>query len=464
MAGDLISPQFRPARAVARGTVGRGGRVGAVSRLDAARERHEAGEGLVAETTADLRPVLHEIANEIADAIARELPELGLGDDPGTLAEARASALATFSYFTSIIEDQADPRDIRLPPETARLVRDFAHLGADGDGLQRTVRIGQGVFWAWWLAALRRRCKDLVQLANAIELGSHQQLLYCDAFASAVSVAHAQERAQWVRSAAAVRADTVRAILGDAAIDVDAASARLGYDLRREHTGLLVWSDADDGEIASAGMARAATALAAAVGAARPLLVPLNALVLAAWVGGTAARQVDELSSTAVSETTRGRFHWSVGMPGRGVEGFRRTHLQATSARRVAMLAARGPGTITRYSRVALASLASANLEEAKSLVERELGPLASDDDEMRRLAATLRVYLEEGSSLEGAARRLGIHKNTVNNRIRRARELIGNGFDERRLEIQVALVLKRVVSSAGDAVAGSRPRSDPAF
>jgi DNA-binding PucR family transcriptional regulator len=115
-------------------------------------------------------------------------------------------------------------------------------------------------------------------------------------------------------------------------------------------------------------------------------------------------------------------------------------------ARRVAQRAKKRSGSLTRYSRVALASLASADLEEARWLVERELGPLACDDDDMLRLAATLRVYFEEGSSLERAARRLGVHKNTVNNRVRRARELLGPSLDERPLEVQVALVLSRLV------------------
>ena len=92
-------------------------------------------------------------------------------------------------------------------------------------------------------------------------------------------------------------------------------------------------------------------------------------------------------------------------------------------------------------------------------MVQRELGPLANDDDEMRRIAATLRVYFEEGSSLERAARRLGVHKNTVNNRVRRARELLGENLAERPLEVQVALVLSRIVLSDQSAYSASISR-----
>jgi DNA-binding PucR family transcriptional regulator len=95
---------------------------------------------------------------------------------------------------------------------------------------------------------------------------------------------------------------------------------------------------------------------------------------------------------------------------------------------------------------VALASLASADLDEARAFVLRELGPLATADDESSRIAATLRVYYEEGASLERAAKRLGVHKNTVNNRVRRARELLGERLDQRPVEVQVALRLAHLV------------------
>jgi DNA-binding PucR family transcriptional regulator len=83
--------------------------------------------------------------------------------------------------------------------------------------------------------------------------------------------------------------------------------------------------------------------------------------------------------------------------------------------------------------------------------VARELGPLARGDDEALRLAATLRVYLEEGASLERAARRLGVHKNTVHRRVRRAQELLGRSLEERTLELQVALAVAPFLGPAED-------------
>jgi transposase-like protein len=81
------------------------------------------------------------------------------------------------------------------------------------------------------------------------------------------------------------------------------------------------------------------------------------------------------------------------------------------------------------------------------SFVEGELGALAGDDDDALRLAATLRVYLEEHASPRRTAQRLGIHENTVKNRIRAAQELLLRPLDSNVPEVLVALRLARAVS-----------------
>jgi DNA-binding PucR family transcriptional regulator len=111
-------------------------------------------------------------------------------------------------------------------------------------------------------------------------------------------------------------------------------------------------------------------------------------------------------------------------------------------ARRIAQLTRRRPGSVTRWTDVALAAVASADLELAQQFVASELGPLVRDDDQTARLAATLRVYLEEQMSPRRAAQRLGVHENTIANRIRAVREQLGHPIEDRACELQVALRL----------------------
>jgi DNA-binding PucR family transcriptional regulator len=114
-------------------------------------------------------------------------------------------------------------------------------------------------------------------------------------------------------------------------------------------------------------------------------------------------------------------------------------------ARRVAQLTHHRPGSVTPYDDVALASLTSADVEHAGEFVASELGQLAAGDDHLRRLTATLRVYLEENMSPLRAAQRLGVHENTITNRIRAAQELLPHPIEHRSPELQVALRLLRL-------------------
>ncbi len=129
-----------------------------------------------------------------------------------------------------------------------------------------------------------------------------------------------------------------------------------------------------------------------------------------------------------------------------GIDGFRRSHQEAMHARRVAGLTPRPAGSAMRYSDAALNALLTADLGEAGAFVEQALGALAEESDANRRLAATLRIYYDEGSSFTRTSRRLGVHQNTVAYRVKRAGEILGRPVCERQLETWVALQLADVL------------------
>jgi DNA-binding PucR family transcriptional regulator len=136
----------------------------------------------------------------------------------------------------------------------------------------------------------------------------------------------------------------------------------------------------------------------------------------------------------------------AVGAPGVGVEGFRASHAQALHARRVADLTGLPPGRIQYFTDIALAALATVDPQLATWFVRRELGTLAEHTDSADRISSTLAAYLDENASHARAARRLGVHENTVAYRVRQAETIIGHPVDERRLELGVALHLRNVV------------------
>jgi DNA-binding PucR family transcriptional regulator len=115
-------------------------------------------------------------------------------------------------------------------------------------------------------------------------------------------------------------------------------------------------------------------------------------------------------------------------------------------------------GRITSYAEVALAALASADPDHAREFVDTELAELAGEGEATRRIAATVRVYLEEGRSRARTARRLGVHTNTIAYRLARAAELLGHGLEDRAVEVQVALAIAPIVAPGRD-----QPVTDPA-
>jgi hypothetical protein len=231
----------------------------------------------------------------------------------------------------------------------------------------------------------------------------------------------------------------VRAVLAGEPIDGGAAGPRLGYELERDHLAFVVWSEGDEfGPEHFTDLERSALELAYGLGAEAPLVVLLGRGLVAGWVG---AREPISAAHTGIE----GDCLAAIGSPGVGVAGFRTSHEDAMHARRVARLAARRPGTVTRFEDVALLAVASSDFDLARRFVASELGPLGADDDETVRLAATLRAYLEENASPRRAGRRLGIHENTVKNRVRAAADRLGYAPEEHVADLLVALRLLRL-------------------
>jgi PucR C-terminal helix-turn-helix domain/GGDEF-like domain len=264
---------------------------------------------------------------------------------------------------------------------------------------------------------------------------------------------YGEERDRWVRSAAAVRAETVDELLSGGAVDSLAAGQRLGYDLERDHWAFVLWNvdsaadQSNDGTLAM--LERGGLELAASMKASKPLLLPRGRELIAGWIGSRGSPREGGSDDMRLDPRSFPGALAAFGSRHRGVDGFRRSHEEALQARRVAELTRRQPGSVTNYGKVVLAALASADVTQARRFVADELGPLAADDDPSTRLCATLLVYLEENMSPRRAANRLGVHENTIANRVRTAQEQLGRPIEQRTAELQVALRLIRLEREA---------------
>jgi DNA-binding PucR family transcriptional regulator len=391
---------------------------------------------------------LPSVSQDITAAIHAELADVGA--DP----ELRASTYASTDSVLRLIVDLARtgrPPNVAVPPPAAvDYAREFVRRGLPLDSLLRAYHIGQATFFRRWSTQAHETITDPQALTEAVELGANWTFAYIERLSDGLVQRYAEERERWVRSAAAVRAQVIDALLASEPIDPERASRRLGYELGRNHLAFAIWSDAphDQGDVALAMIERAALELVSSLGMAAPLLVPRARLCLAGWIGWRGDGQIVAPEHARIDVQSFPTVLAAFGSPGVGVAGFARSHREAFHARRIAQLTQQRDGTVTQYETVALAALASADVGEARAFVKAELGQLLGDDDQSARLSATLRVYLEENMSPSRASRRVGVHEHTITNRIRAAQELLPHPIEQRACELQVALRLIRLAQS----------------
>jgi DNA-binding PucR family transcriptional regulator len=420
--------------------------MGVQATTDPARAARAAIEALAGSLVPELDEHAVAMAQEIHDGIEELSDELH--------ADTVHSCRANIGLVCAMLRDGEPAAAARPPGEALHYAREFVRRGLPIEALMRTYRIGHQVFWRGFVARLQQAVQDHDELAAAVSLASDWTFAYVDAVSAGIAEAYMAEREQWVRSAAALRAEVVRGILEARPVDETDASRRLRYELRRRHVGFVIWGEEaaeKDGTIGA--FERLAAQVAATLGGAKGdvLCVPLGGLVLACWAGLRDEPDAGALTNLAAPEAAEHSARIAVGEPHDGLDGFRRSHEEAMLARRVGMLSRRQPGALVRYSDAALNALLTADLDAARRFARRELGDLAADDDASRRLAATLKVFFEEGASFVKAARRLGVHENTIAYRVRRAGELLGHGVDARQLEVRVALQVAEILRKAGE-------------
>jgi hypothetical protein len=316
-----------------------------------------------------------------------------------------------------------------VPAGALDYTRAYVHRGIALTTLLRAVRVGHAELW--------RVSARLLAEQAPLDIAEQQRRLadalfaFVDVVAHRVSEEHERERRRWVADPDALRLETAQAILDGTPVDVAAASARLGYELRAHHVGLVVWADEPSVRSRLLEALRPGPALAVA---------PTSREVWA-WLAVAPG-------TTRPNVLTRrlDGLRVAVGEPAAGVGGFCRTHRNARFVQRFCAQAETAESPV-HWGDVAVPALLAAEGDQARQFVVRELGPLDHDDPFTQRLRATLLVWLREHDRRRTAAC-LGVHPNTVAHRLRRCELLLGRPLRERRFELECALRLRDVLAS----------------
>ena len=393
----------------------------------------------VAELMADVAAAVARrgaaVSEDVYEAILREIPQLR--DDKPVLTLLASSVDSNVDTCLQIMQHRIDLAAVRAPAAATEYARRLAQRGTPLTALLRAYRVGHVAFSDWVLKELGRQARDAEMISAATLSMSRMVAGYIDQTSEEMVSAYAQTRENWLRNRSAARAARIRDLLAGGRIDVSAAEATLGYRLRQYHVGLVCWV----GDAASA--ADEITRLEQAIGhvagkAACPgdlVFLPRDESSAWAWLPLGARDTFDLAAAAGVDPDVRFAF----GNAAKGAAGFRLTHRQALATQAVALAAGNPPRAVT-FGEVAPIAMMLGTAELLRPWVLGTLAGLAADDEHHARLRETLLVFLQTGGSYKTTAEQLMLHKNTVQYRIRKAKESLGQPVGANRYDVELAL------------------------
>ncbi len=322
--------------------------------------------------------------------------------------------------------------------EVARVAQVFVELEIGLDVVTRIIRSAHQEALA---AASITSATD--PTAEALARRSAQTWSRTELVIGELVAAYSAEQRRREESGQAAQIAALDAVLRDGPGDVSVFERDLGYALDGTHVSFVVRRDREG--VDRAAMRRAAESHAASQGGTDLLCVDWGPSTLRCWSHVTAKgpnSQV-ELAPTALTIASSEAHD--------GLDGFRRALDEAVKTHRLVVAAGRLLGPVTRFADVSLLVLLSSDLQAARHFVDRRLGPLLTDNRNMRGLLETLEVYFEQGLSATRSAVHLDLHANTVAYRIRRVESLLGHPAEQRMFDTWAALALHGVLRARHD-------------
>jgi hypothetical protein len=374
---------------------------------------------------AELVALLESHRDEVTEMlIARYLrSEMGADLDAENAAGMRIAA----SEVVTVLQKRLGEGDIwskELPPGIAVPIQYMAREGWPLDRVLRgltlvTTTIGEFVV---------EKLGELERPEEAIRYMANLRSLNDDRMMAAFTAEYEQELERLNHAPSRHLIERVESLLDSGLGDF----ADFGYRLEDWHVGLIVM-----GPKAELDSRRLAEKLGCQL-----LSLPRPDDVVWAWLGAPRPISFAQLGKAAAA--CDGPLAITAGDPRRGIEGWRLTHREARGAATVGLLKG---ARLTRYSDVPLLACCLTNEVAARSLLDRYLEPLAArrDGDVLR---GTLRAYIDRECNAASAAAALGVDRHTVQRRLRRIEESIGEPVAARRAELDVALRLESLTTT----------------
>lgn len=383
-----------------------------------------------------------ERVDELHEAtLASEYMQATAGD-PVLAEEVRRSNRSNQLHWAAAnISHPGEPVPANLGAEPLAIARDLIRRGLDESAAVDAYRMGQNVTWRQWMQIAFELTSDPDELRELLDVSARSIASFIDATLTGIHHELQAERDELTRGTHAERREIVALIIGGAPISRQRAENRLGYPLAQSHTAAVIWGDASNTDLSD--LDRAAEALMDTVEGRRPLSVLASAATRWVWLPG--AESPDVAGIVAAVDQLPG-VQIAVGPTAAGIEGFRRSHLDALTTQRM-MARLSSSQRVASFADIELVALITADPEQADRFIKHTLGDFESAGAELHQSVLT---FIDEQCNASQAAARLFTHRNTLLRRLARADELLPRPLQSCSVHVAVALEVLRWRGTAG--------------
>ena len=353
-----------------------------------------------------------------------------IGGDPILAAAIRRGIWSTLLHWAAANISRPGEPVAANTGELSDIARGIARRGLRSPTSVDAYRLGQNLAWQFWMQIAFELTSDPAELRELLEVSARSMTSFIDATVTEV-YRHLQiERDELASEVHAERRQIIAQILSGKAIHRHTA-AQLGYHLGQQHTAAIVWGD--EANIDPIDLDRAVEALWPTPDVRPILSVRIGPATRWVWLPGVGSLDVPTISA-AVGKLPGVRI--ALGIPATGVEGFRRSHLDAVATQRM-MMNRRSSTRVASFADIELVALVTSDATQADRFIKHTLGDFAAAD---RELQEAVLVYVHEQCNGSRAAERLFTHRNTLLRRISQAEELLPRPLAESSVSVAVAL------------------------
>lgn len=377
---------------------------------------------LVSDTARRLNERQPEIARRMSDLLARGITKLD--EDQQLIELLYASVDANVKTIIHVLANNIPIEHLQPTTAAVEYALRLAQRDVPANSLVRAYHMGQDNLMEEVFTEIQRSEYDADQKLTVLQHISRVVYRYIDWISLYVLDIYEKERSRWISARGNVHSSLIHKIVSGQPLSAGAFEAETGYRLDQFHVGVVVWSgsavpDSDD----FGSLHRFVRELSTTCGGGTPIVTAIDRSTVWGWV--PLGRHSERLDTECIRQfaARSSDCRVALGLPGRGMAGFKRTHEQAQAAWTVALASVGAASTVTNFGDqgVALVSMLAKDMAATRLWVGDVLGPLAAADENTEVLRETLRVFFLTGENYVKTAELMNLHRNTVKYRVGKA-------------------------------------------